>query len=48
MVVILVYSGSRENQVTAVPLAIQKACAIIAYDAADTTWTWRGCAWGCT
>ena len=43
MVTILVTHGSRENQVTAVSLAIQKFCAIIAFnldeDAARTTWT---------
>ena len=42
MVAILVYCGSSENQVTAVTLAFQKLCAIIAYndaDAIDTTWT---------
>ena len=41
MVAILITRGSRENQVTAVTLAIQRFCAIIAYneDAECTTWT---------
>jgi hypothetical protein len=45
LVAILVYCGSSENQVTAVTLAFQKLCAIIAYNdtaAEDTTWTGRG------
>ena len=43
MVAILVYHGSRENQVTAVALAIQKLCAISAYnEETDTMWTGRG------
>ena len=44
MVDILIFRGSRKKQVTAVTLAIQKFCAIVAYDddAAGTTWTGRG------
>ena len=42
---ILVYCGSRQNQVTAGTIAIQKLCANIAYEddaAADTKWVGRG------
>ena len=41
---ILIYRGSRKKQVTAVTIAIQTFCGIIAYDAdaAGTTWKGRG------
>ena len=40
MVAIIITCGSRENQVTAVTLAIQNFCAIIAFDDDDARSTW--------